>query len=49
LGKVKSHLASIYRDFIRKGVLKLIIDTEELTFTEPKILVAPSRLSERQA
>jgi hypothetical protein len=41
LGKVKSHLASIYRDFIRRGVLKLIIDTEELTFTEPKILVAP--------
>ncbi len=41
LGKVKSHLASIYRDFIRKGVLKLIIDTEELTFTEPNILVAP--------
>ncbi len=40
LGKVKSHLASIYRDFIRRGVLKLWVDQEELTYTEPKILVA---------
>jgi hypothetical protein len=41
LGKVKSHLASIYRDFIRRGVLKLWVDQEELTYTEPKMLVAP--------
>lgn len=41
LGKVKSHLASIYRDFIRRGVLKLWVDQDELKYTEPKILVAP--------
>jgi hypothetical protein len=41
LGKVKSHLASIYRDFIRRGILKLWVGAEELTFTESKILVAP--------
>ena len=41
LGKVKSHLASIYRDFIRKGVLKLSIDNEVLDYSEPNILNAP--------
>jgi len=41
LGKVKSHLASIYRDFIRRGVLKLWVDQEELIYIEPKILLAP--------
>jgi hypothetical protein len=41
LSKVKSHLASIYRDFIRKGILKLSIDNEPLTYENPKILVAP--------
>jgi len=41
LGKVRSHLASIYRDFIRRGVLRLCIDQEELKYAEPKILVAP--------
>lgn len=41
LGKVRSHLASIYRDFIRRGVLRLWIDQEELTYEEPKVLVAP--------
>ena len=41
LGKVKSHLASIYREFIRRGILKLIVDNIELKFAEPKILVAP--------
>jgi hypothetical protein len=41
LGKVKSHLASIYRDFIRKGILKLSIDNEVLNYAEPNILVAP--------
>lgn len=40
LGKVKSHLSSIYREFIRQGVLKIIVDTE-LQFPEPKVLVAP--------
>lgn len=41
LGKVKAHLASIYRDFIRKGVLKLSIDNDVLIYKEPKILVSP--------
>ncbi len=41
IGKVKSHLTSIYREFIRNGVLKLIVDNTELKFTEPKILTAP--------
>jgi hypothetical protein len=38
LGKVKSHLASIYREFIRKGILKLNIDNTILEYSEPKIL-----------
>ncbi|RLD60343.1 MAG: ATP-binding protein [Bacteroidetes bacterium] len=38
LGKVKSHLTSIYREFIRKGVLKLTVDNTELKYVEPKIL-----------
>ena len=38
LGKVRSHLTSIYREFIRKGILKLKVDNAELQFQEPKIL-----------
>lgn len=38
LGKVKSHLTSIYREFIRKGILKLKVDNVELQYQEPKIL-----------
>lgn len=41
LAKVKSHLASIYREFIRKGMFRLIVDDEILVYTEPKILNAP--------
>jgi hypothetical protein len=41
VGKVKDHLRSIYREFIRKGILKLTLNGEELTFNEPKILNAP--------
>jgi hypothetical protein len=40
LAKVKSHLSSIYRDFIRKGILKLKVDNVELHYQEPKILKA---------
>lgn len=40
LGKVKSHLTSIYREFIRKGILVLKVDGNELQFEEPKILLA---------
>ncbi len=38
IGKVKDHLRSIYREFIRKGILKLTLNNEELIFQEPKIL-----------
>jgi hypothetical protein len=38
LGKVKSHLASIYREFIREGILILKVDGIELKYNEPKIL-----------
>ncbi len=41
IGKVKDHLRSIYRDFIRKGILILKIDGEEMSFKSPKILNAP--------
>jgi len=41
LGKVKEHLKSIYREFIRKGVLTLKVDTEELRYQDPKILKVP--------
>lgn len=41
IGKVKDHLRSIYREFIRKGILILKVDGDELKFTEPKILKVP--------
>lgn len=41
IGKVKDHLSSIYRDFIRKGVLVLKVDGEELFYEEPKVLNVP--------
>ncbi|WP_217903475.1 ATP-binding protein [Flectobacillus sp. BAB-3569] len=41
IGKVKSHLKSIYRDFLRKGTLNLIFDNSTLIFEEPKVLFAP--------
>ena len=41
LGKVKRHLASIYRDFFRKGILDLYINGEKLSYKTPKILNTP--------
>ncbi len=41
VGKVKDHLKSIYREFIRNEVLVLKVDNEELSFEDPKILSAP--------
>lgn len=41
VGKVKDHLRSIYREFIRKGVLKLTLNGDELIFNNPKILNVP--------
>ena len=40
LGKIKEHLASIYRVFIREKTLQLTFDGELLTYTEPAILKA---------
>lgn len=39
--KIKEHLADIYREFIRNGSLKLSLNGEHLSYTEPNILVAP--------
>lgn len=41
MDKIKKHLASIYRKFIRKGEMKLYINDELLTYDEPEILKAP--------
>lgn len=41
MDKIKKHLGSIYRKFIRKGDLKLYINDVELTYEEPEILNAP--------
>jgi hypothetical protein len=41
IGKIKEHLSSIYRIFIRSGQLELYVDEELLTYEEPKILTAP--------
>jgi hypothetical protein len=40
-GKIKEHLASIYRDFTRRGILKLYLDNVVLEYKDPKILSAP--------
>ncbi len=40
IGKIKEHLASIYRVFLRNGTLKLRINGEELFYTDPPILLA---------
>jgi hypothetical protein len=41
LGKIKEHLADIYRCFIRTGVLELKFGADILTYEEPPILGAP--------
>jgi hypothetical protein len=41
IGKIKDHLASIYRRFIRDDILELTFDGESLQYDEPRILVAP--------
>jgi hypothetical protein len=41
MDKIRRHLGSIYRKFIRKGDLKLYINDEELIYEEPEILKAP--------
>ena len=41
VGKIKEHLADIYRVYTRSGVLRLSFNGELLTYSEPDILVAP--------
>jgi hypothetical protein len=41
LGKIKEHLASIYRVFIREGLLELQLNQEHLTYQDPPVLLAP--------
>lgn len=41
LGKIKEHLASIYRIFIRDGEMELLFNDQLLTHTTPPILRAP--------
>jgi len=40
LGKIKDHLSSIYRKFIKEREIQLFINGEELKYEEPKISVA---------
>lgn len=40
VAKIKEHLTSIYRQFIRDGKLELVFDDEPLVYVDPKILVA---------
>ena len=39
--KIKEHLASIYRVYLREGLLDLRVDQEPLQYAEPNILHAP--------
>ena len=39
--KIKNHLSSIYRKFIRNGMLKLSFNGQPLSYKDPKILKAP--------
>jgi hypothetical protein len=41
IGKIKEHLASIYRTFLRDRTLTLVFGREELSFEETAVLVAP--------
>lgn len=42
VGKVKEHLADIYRVFLRDGTLQLFFNNDRLHYSEPGILKAPS-------
>jgi hypothetical protein len=41
LWKVRSYLASIYRDYLRQGLLVLEVGGERVAYEEPEVLVAP--------
>jgi hypothetical protein len=40
-GKIKDHLASIYRIFLRDGTMELWFGKDKLAYETPKLLVAP--------
>ena len=40
--KIKEHLSSIYRVYIREGSLALYVDGQQLSYEDPAILKAPS-------
>lgn len=41
LNKIKEHLKDIYRVYIREGLLDLYFNGDLLTYSEPKVLIAP--------
>lgn len=41
IAKIKQHLCSIYRVFLRKGLLDLVFEGEPLSYQEVKVLRAP--------
>jgi hypothetical protein len=41
LGKIRSYLRSIYRDFLRRGEVELVVHNEALSYREPAVLKAP--------
>lgn len=41
VGKIKQHLADIYREFVRRGILDLTFNGESLEYDEPAVLHAP--------
>lgn len=49
ISKIKEHLASIYREFFRRGILELTFDGEPLSYSEPGILNAPYYKDEARA
>jgi len=41
MDKIRKHLASIYRKFIRTGELEIVVNNETLSYETPEILIAP--------
>jgi len=41
LWKIRSYLASIYRDYLRQGLLVLEVGGQQVSYEEPEVLVAP--------
>lgn len=42
IGKIKEHIGSIYRVFLRQHQMEIFLDGERLTYEDPSILVASS-------